>query len=71
MLSSSSKFKLRKVEHASICSLVQYRFRLVSAPDNAVYGWDQNIFLQRVYSLGILFFRMKKISYCSSVRPDN
>ena len=51
--------------------IVQYRFRLVSAPDNAVYGWDQNIFLQRVYSLGILFFRMKKISYCSSVRSDN
>jgi hypothetical protein len=50
----------------------EYQFRLVSAPDNAVYGWaDQNIFLQRVYSLGILFFRMKKVSYCSSVRPDN
>ena len=48
-----------------------YLFRLVSPPDNAVYGWDQNIFLQRVYSLGILFFRMKKVSYCSSVRPDN
>jgi hypothetical protein len=37
---------------------------------NAVYGWNQNIFLQKVYSLGILFVRMKNISYRFLVRPD-